>query len=66
MSNLENKEKNLLKRFFDLIKNFFNSNKVKKETKQKENNEKKFVVVTLAISSRLLFLISAIFSIYYD
>ena len=37
----ENKEKNLLKRFFDLIKNFFNSNKVKKETKQKENNEKK-------------------------
>ena len=37
----ENKEKNLLKRFFDLIKNFFNSNKIKKETKQKENNEKK-------------------------
>ena len=32
----ENKEKNLLKRFFDLIKNFFNSNKVKEESKQKE------------------------------
>jgi len=35
------REKNLLKRFFDLIKNFFNSNKVKKETNKKKIMKKK-------------------------